>query len=114
MINLGTAEARREIATSHLSKMLRNARAFHRALEAPSHPPSGVQIYGFAGYSVSTGSRVQVVNGNVPEIIDWIAGDGSVTRRSMLMDRRTQAQAGDRLKSPISWTATHFFQIMSR
>lgn len=101
-------EARREIASRHLAKMLRNASAFHRAIEAPGRPPAGVEIHAFAGDAVSTGSRVQVTKAGVPEIIDWIPGDGSVTRRSMLMDRRTEAQAGDRLKSPISWTGAHF------
>lgn len=101
-------EERREIASKHLAKMLRNASAFHRAMEAPSRLPAGVEIHAFAGDAVSTGSRVQVTRDGVPEIIDWIPGDDSVTRRSMLMDRRTQAQAGGRLKSPIPWTSANF------
>lgn len=103
-----TPEARREIALTHLKKLLRNARAFHRAMEAPSRPPGGVEIHGFVGDAVSTGSRVQVSRRGIPEVIDWIPGDGSVTRKSMLMDRRTQAEAGDQMKSAISWSGIHF------
>lgn len=105
---VATPKARREIALGHLAKMLRNASAFHRAMEVTAVPPAGVELHAFAGDAVSTGSRVQVSKDLSPEIIDWIPGDGSVTRRSMLMDRRTAEQAGDRLKSPISWTGSHF------
>ena len=102
------AEVRQQIAAQHLTKMLRNARAFHRAMGATSRLPAGVEFHGFAGDAVATGSRVQVSAKGNPDIIDWISGDGSVTRKSMLMDRRTLAEAGQVLKSPIPWTDNHF------
>lgn len=101
-------EMRREIATGHLAKMLRNASAFHRAMNASGKPPAGVEIHCFAGDAISTGSRVQVNAHGEPVIIDWIPGDGSVTRKSVLMDRRLPTQAGQRLNSPIRWTDSHF------
>jgi pimeloyl-ACP methyl ester carboxylesterase len=106
--DFSTATERRTAALAHLSKLLGNARAFHRAMEAPCNPPPGVELYAFAGDAVSTGSRAQVDVKGKPEIIDWIPGDGSVTRRSMLMDRRTAAEVGERLKSPIRWSNAHF------
>lgn len=102
------AEMRQQIAAQHLAKMLRNAKAFHRAMGAPSQLPAGVEFHGFAGDAVATGSRVQVNAKGKPEVIDWVPGDGSVTRKSMLMDRRTAAEAGQVLKSPIPWTDNHF------
>lgn len=101
-------QERRQLARDHLAKMLRNARAFHRAMNSAARPPAGLEIHAFAGDAVSTGSRAQVGADGVPEIIDWIPGDGTVTRRSVLMDRRTPAEAGLRLKSPIAWTDAHF------
>jgi pimeloyl-ACP methyl ester carboxylesterase len=106
--DLSSASERRAAALAHLSKLLRNAQAFHRAMEAPCNPPPGVEIHAFAGDAVATGSRAQINSKGKPEIIDWIPGDGSVTRRSMLLDRRTAAEAGERLKSPIRWTDTRF------
>lgn len=101
-------EERRKIANAHLAKMLRNARAFHRAMGRVSPPPPGVQIHGFVGDAIATGSRVQVPSRGKPEIIDWIPGDESVTRKSALLDRRTPTEAGQRLKSPISWDSVQF------
>ncbi len=106
--DVADAGERREIASGHLAKMLRNARAFHRAMNARSPLPAGVEIHAFAGDAVSTGSRAQVGADGVPAIIDWIPGDGTVTRKSMLMDQRTRAEAGERLKSPIPWTGSQF------
>ncbi len=105
---LSSANERRAMALAHLSKLLRNAKAFHRAMDAPCHPPRGVEIHAFAGDAVATGSRAQLNAKGKPYIIDLIPGDGSVTRRSMLMDRRKAAEAGERLKSPIRWTDTRF------
>lgn len=101
-------ESRQKIALEHLAKMLRNGRAFHRAMDRSSRPPAEVEIHGFAGDAVLTGSRVQVSSEGKLDVIDWIPGDGSVTRKSMLMDQRTAAEAGQRLKSPIPWTGTQF------
>lgn len=101
-------EKRHQLAMGHLEKMLSNARAFHRAMGVDSIPPASFQIHAFAGDAVSTGSRAQVGEDGVPEIIDWIPGDGVVTRRSMLMDRRGKNDATGRLRGPIRWTHSQF------
>ncbi len=90
-------EERQVIAKDHLAKMLRNARAFHRAMSRPSIPPAGVKIHAFVGDAVATGSRMQVPAKGKPTIIDWIPGDGSVTRKSVMFDQRTSAETGQRL-----------------
>lgn len=106
--NTATSEERREIATKHLSKMLSNARDFHRAMNVNATLPAGFKIYAFAGDAVSTGSRAQVGDDGVPAIIDYLPGDGVVTRKSMLMDRRGKGNEGGRLQSPIRWTHSQF------
>jgi hypothetical protein len=99
---------RREIATQHLVKILRNANAFHRPMSASGKLPGGVEIHGFAGDAILPGSRVQVNAKGEPEIIDWIPGDGSVARKPVLMNRRTTAQSVDRPSSPIPRVNSHF------
>lgn len=105
---IADSQERRKIAIAHLSKMLSNARDFHRAMNAKAVPPAGFQIHAFAGDAVSTGSRAQVGADGVPAIIDYLAGDGVVTRKSMLMDRRGKGSEGGRLQSPIHWTHSQF------
>lgn len=99
---------RQRIARGHLSKLLLNARAFHQAINRPSRPPSGLELYSFAGDAVKTGSRMQVSADGGMQIIDWIAGDESVTRASVLRDLRKPNQVAQRLTSPIPWTASYF------
>lgn len=99
---------RQRRAHGHLAKLLQNARAFHRAINRESRLPSGLELHSFAGDAVKTGSRVQVSAGGEMQIIDWIPGDGSVTRASVLRDMRKPYQADRRLVSPIPWTSSYF------
>lgn len=99
---------RRQVARGHLAKMLRNARAFHRAINCSCRPPSDLELHAFVGDAELTGSRVQVSSGGKMEIIDWIPGDGSVTRASVLRDMRRPEEASQRMKTPIPWTGTQF------
>ncbi len=108
MPEVGDPGQRRSRARGHLQKMLRNARAFHTALSCACRPPAGLELHAFVGDAVQTGSRVQVGADGKMEIIDWIAGDGSVTRPSVLRDLRRPDEMSQRLKSPIPWTGTHF------
>lgn len=102
------AAERHRRARDHLSKLLHNARAFHRAINRESRLPSGLELHSFAGDAVKTGSRVQVSAGGEMQIIDWIPGDGTVTRASVLRDLRKPDQAAGRLVSPIPWTSSYF------
>jgi len=99
---------RSAIARRHLSKMLANARAFHRAIGAGGKPPAGTEIHAFAGDSESTASRAQLDAKGVLQLIDYVPGDGVVTRKSMLGDKRDATQAGQRLRSSIPWSDVNF------
>lgn len=101
-------EERMRRAREHLAKLLENARAFHRAINRESRPPNSLELHSFAGDAVKTGSRVQVSAEGEMQIIDWIPGDGSVTRASVLRDMRKPDQAARRLVSPIPWTSSYF------
>jgi len=102
------AEQRRAIARDHLAKVLRRAKAFHAALDRPAVPPPWLQIHLFMGDGVLTASTVQVnpVTG-ARTVLRWAAGDGRVTRRSALRDRRVGASPG-RLESSVDWHSVHF------
>lgn len=102
------AKERRQRARAYLAGMLRNARAFHRAINSQSPPPRGLDLYSFAGDAEPTASRVQVSAGRGLRLIDWIPGDNSVTRASVLRDLRGPGQASRRLETPIPWTASYF------
>ncbi len=99
---------RKRRAHEHLAKLLQNARAFHRAINRPSRLPRDLELHSFAGDAVKTGSRVQISAAGEMQIIDWIPGDGSVTRASVLRDMRKPNQAASRLISPIPWTSSYF------
>ncbi len=106
--DIADPQERRKIATAHLSKMLSNARDFHHAMNVEATPPASLEIHAFAGDAVSTASRAQVGADGVPVLIDYLPGDGVVTRKSMLMDRRGKGSEGGRLQSPIRWTHSQF------
>ena len=104
----GDPLARRNRARDHLKKMLNNARAFHRAINRPAALPQGLEVYAFVGDAVSTASRLQVQPDGEMKLIDWIPGDGTVTRKSVMRDTRTAGEAGSPMKGPIKWTGAHF------
>ncbi len=99
---------RQKQARDHLAKMLGNARAFHRAMNRKTSLPGGLEFHSFAGDAESTASRLQVSAGGEMQLIDWLPGDGNVTRASLLRDLRKPSEAGQRLRSPIPWTSSHF------
>lgn len=108
MLSVGDQVERRARARGQLGKLLTNARAFHRAINRSVRPPEGVEIFAFAGDAVSTASRLQEEKDGELVLIDWIAGDGTVTRKSVMRDQRGPDEAGSSLKGPIKWTGAHF------
>ncbi|MGB6220723.1 esterase/lipase family protein [Haloferula sp.] len=108
MPDVGDPAARRSRARDQLKKMLENARSFHRAMNLPVALPDGVELFAFVGDAVSTASRIQVQADGKMELIDWIAGDGTVTRKSVMRDMRTAGEAGSPMRGPIKWTGAHF------
>lgn len=95
------------VLLDHVQKCLRNARAFHAALDRPAKLPAHIKLYIFAGDGIATGAfltlspkwRVPFVSGKLP-------GDGTVARYSALMDERLTEgpQSTALLRSPVPWT----------
>jgi pimeloyl-ACP methyl ester carboxylesterase len=108
MPDIADPAERQQRARAHLAKLLRNARAFHRAINRDARLPRGLQFHSFAGDAVKTSSRIQVSASGEMEMIDWIPGDGSVTRASVLRDVRKPHQSAQKLRSPIPWTHSYF------
>ncbi len=105
---VGSEAERREISSEYLSEMLRNAKAFRWAISQGGSPPAGTTFHSFVGDSESTASRAQIGEDGTPVLIDYIAGDGVVTRRSALADRRSKAAVGKKITGPISWRDVNF------
>ncbi len=107
---VSSLEKRREIAIDHLRKSLRRAEQFDRAIDLPSEPPQGLNIYLIAGDAVPT-DAVVTANKNTGEIkvSAQAPGDGTVIRSSALMDERVgQAEWTPNLVTPIEWTNVTF------
>ncbi|MGH7889499.1 MAG: hypothetical protein ACRENF_02990, partial [Thermodesulfobacteriota bacterium] len=107
---VSSREKRREIAIDHLRKSLKRAEQFDRAIDLPSEPPEGLNMYLIAGDAVPTDAVVTAnkstggikVSGQAP-------GDGTVIRSSALMDERVgQAEWTPNLVTPIEWTNVTF------
>ncbi|MEM1082633.1 MAG: hypothetical protein AAGI48_00800 [Verrucomicrobiota bacterium] len=98
---------RRRRAKGHLDKMLRNARAFHRAISCECRTPGGLEFFAFVGDAVPTASRVQIEGDGSQVLIDYLPGDKLVTRRSALRDKRPAGDSG-RVRSPIPWAGVNF------
>lgn len=102
------AAQRRAVARDHLVKVLRRARAFQAALDRPARPPPWLRLHLFAGDGRPTPAVVQVDLKTGARIVTrWAPGDGQVTRRSALRDRRPPTAPG-RLDSSVDWHSVHF------
>lgn len=101
--------ARRRIALDHLDKCLTETRRFHEAIDRPVDAPRGVAMHLFAGDGAATPLVVSARDdGTVPRVVSYTAGDGTVTRRSALMDERTSASTYPRVITPIRWDGVTF------
>lgn len=103
-----TDNARLAALTTHVGACLTRAARLHEALDQPSEPPAHLRIHLFAGDGRNTESTLMLdrTRGKT----DWVGrepGDGSVTRRSALLDERAPG-AGGRLVSPIHWDTVWF------
>ena len=101
--------ARRRIARDHLAKSLRAARAFHEAIDRPAAPPAGLRLHLFTGDAEPTASilRSDARSGRLRTALK-APGDGTVTRRSALMDERVGTTYAPFLRSPIAWDRAFF------
>jgi len=101
-------EERREIARDHQAKCLARAEQFHRALDVPSAPPPGTQLFLALGDASDTPAQVHVEeDGSV--WLDYGPGDDTVLRTSALMDERLGGEWRPQLVSPISWSQVQIF-----
>lgn len=103
-----TFEERRAIAIDHLRKALARASQLHKSLDVPASPPLTTRVSLFAADSRATPAKVGVDAQHRIEIIENTPGDGTVTRRSAVMDERVGREFTPRLESPIAWDRVQF------
>ena len=103
-----SAEERRAIAIDHMTKCLKRAEQFQRALDFPSRKPSGLQLKLVAGDAKATPAVVAVGSGRDYVFSQWGPGDGTVLRTSALMDERVGGAWRPYLDTPIDWSEVTF------
>lgn len=105
---VATAEERTRIAKEHITKCLRNARHFQKALDSPAQPPAHIKMCLFAGDAVDTPVQAEAWPGRI-KMVDFDAGDDSVARYSALMDERFASRSSQApFDSPIPWDQVTF------
>lgn len=102
------AGQRRAIAIEHLEKSLERARLFAAAMDQPALPPARLQLLLVAGDAVDTKARLQIRTNGGLKTVAMGPGDGTVLRRSALLDQREEHHAGERLYSPVRWSQVLF------
>ena len=99
---------RTAIAHAHLTKSLRNARAFQDALDRPATPPAHLEFHLFAGDSVSTPVLAEAKLGKI-KYSEFAPGDNTVPRYSALGDERFGSRSTEApFSSPVSWDRVTF------
>lgn len=96
---------RRDALEAHVRACLARAARFQAALDQPSEHPDTLFLHLFAGDRHRTPAVLDISGAST-----WRAfapGDGSVTRRSALLDERPVG-AGGRLDAPVGWDTVWF------
>lgn len=106
MPHVDDAKARREVAKNYLERVLKRAKNFHEVIDRPAKRPEDLDLYLFLGDAMPTPARLTV--GKKSKITHWAPGDGTVTRRSALMDERNPENWRPHLQSPIDWSDVSF------
>lgn len=101
-------QERRRIALDHQGKLLARAKQLTAALDLPAVPPPSTRFLLVAGDSIATMSAVQIRGDGGIQVVAYEPGDGTVIRRSALMDERDEQSQGSRLTSPIGWSQVLF------
>ncbi len=105
---IGDEAARRALARDHLARQLRRAARFHAALDRPATPPPSLHIHLFVGDDIPTEAALAVHPATGERTrLQLAPGDGRVTRRSVLLDRRAVSAPG-RLHPVSDWRSVHF------
>jgi len=107
--DIDSRERRYEIALEHVAKNLGRAQQFQNAIDQSTTHPDDLTLNLIAADSVPTDSKISVdtASGKI-KVIDLEPGDGSVTRRSALLDERTDEDWSPVLQSPIKWNNVFF------
>jgi len=108
--SVSSAAERREIAMEHLTKCLKNASAFHAAMDIPvASRPSHLRLHLFAGDGKPTPELCRPSRDNRRlEFLKYAPGDGTVLRSSALLDERLGSEWTPRLDSPLQWDSVMF------
>lgn len=107
--DVADARERRRIALAHQRRCLVRASALHRALDTPSRPPPGTELFLVAGDAVDTTDRVSWdPRRRKLRAASSGPGDGTVLRRSALGDERLPSSWKPRVRSPIHWSGVLF------
>jgi len=101
-------EERLAIARDHLAKSLAKAKQFHEAMDVKSTPPEGTTVSIFVGDSEETPGVMGVKPDGSIRVVEFVAGDGTVTRESAVMDERTGREWEPFLQSPIVWRRVQY------
>lgn len=101
-------DARRKIAIDHLRKSLLRARQFSAAMDEPAEPPAHLQLLLVAGDSEETRAQFRITDNGRLKTSHTGPGDGTVLRRSALLDERGRDRSAGRLTSPIGWSQVLF------
>ena len=99
-----TKEERSRIAFDHLSKCLKRAKQFIKAMSVKASPPKNVLLLLVYGSGFKTTRRV-FINRDTGKIenIEYSSGDGKVLASSALWDVRAGGEWTFSLRSPINW-----------
>ncbi|MEO0983095.1 MAG: hypothetical protein AAFX03_10635 [Pseudomonadota bacterium] len=101
--------ARREDALLYQARMLKRAREFHRALDAPAPAPERAELFLVAGDSTPTLAAVAIDRETgAHEPAGEAPGDGTVLRSSALLDERRGGAWKPYLDSPVHWSSIMF------
>jgi pimeloyl-ACP methyl ester carboxylesterase len=107
---IDTASARRDTALDHLEKCLTSTRKLHYALDNLSKRPAHLQMFLFVGDSKETPLVATAKKGEKKlTYLKKGAGDGTVSRASVLFDERLSGKVGQRVVSPLQWDGVYFF-----
>jgi pimeloyl-ACP methyl ester carboxylesterase len=106
-----SAAERHDIAADHQEKCLRNARAFHDALDLALEGHEALEIHLVAGDAYKTPAVATAKQGEDRVTVTRFGpGDGTVLRSSALMDERLAGGWSARLRSPIDWDSITFIR----
>ncbi|WP_439477946.1 lipase/acyltransferase domain-containing protein [Brevundimonas sp.] len=99
-------EARARIAMQRQAVLLKRARRFHAALDAPAATPPGLEAFLVVGDSLATDAAYAIgPEGRLVRTLT-LPGDGTVTRANALFDTRTDDNWSPEVQSPLRFRST--------